>query len=660
MGFSEVYIKDGTYTFNSLMTGMALAIYFEFNLAFIFLLVICGIISFLISLWLLNWAINKGVPLLSWTFIIVTWLALLGASNFSAFEFISSTPTGITKSPLTGLAGILDSWLNSSGIPDLIKIYFRSLGAIMFQYNTLAGIIIFVGLLFYSRIATLLSILGFFIGYLFYLNFEGDFTQLIFSYIGFNFILTSIALGGFFIVPNWKSFLLVAAVIPIMAILISALNQLIAPFLLPIFSLPFCIMVTLLILTLSLRVASKGLILVANQQFSPEENHYKTQLHSNRFGKQSFIHLSLPFRGEWHISQGYNGDITHIGDWQHALDFDIQNNNEQTYEHEGFELKNYYCYELPIIAPAAGTVVKIINNVLENPVGGVNLQQNWGNTVIIQHATGLYSKLSHLKIDTIKLKEGDFISKGDFVGKLGNSGRSPEPHLHYQLQTTPFVGSKTFPYPLSYYLKKNGEKYDLMQFSIPNEGEIVKNIEVDPNLKKAFDFIPGQSLKWNDSNGNQLEWEVKTNEKGLPYFHCQQTESFAYFANDGVMFYFTDFFGDTKSELFDFYLGNQKIMLSVVQNIKIEDQIHIKYVISKGAKWLQDICAPFFQFAKGSYSSKIVEIDAPKLPNIIQLESVIDKEIMNKTKHFRSFKLKIEDEKITAFSSNKISLKCID
>lgn len=659
MGFNQHYTNDGTYTFNSLMTGMALAIYFEFTWSFVFLLVLCGIISFLISLWILNWAVAKGVPLLSWTFIIVTWLALLGASNFSAFQFIHSTPTAVSSSQLGGLAGAIDGWLNEAGIPDLIKIYFRSLGAIMFQYNTLAGILIFIGLLFYSRIATLLSVLGFFIGYLFYLNFEGDFTQLIFSYIGFNFILTSIALGGFFIVPHWKSFLLVAGVIPIMAILISALNQLIAPFLLPIFSLPFCIMVTLLILTLSLRVAHRGLILVTNQQFSPEENHYKTTLNTSRFGQQTYFHISLPFRGEWHISQGYNGGITHIGEWQHALDFDIVNHQNKSYNGEGFNLKDYLCYELPIIAPAAGVVFEVVSDVEENPVGGVNLEQNWGNTVIIKHGEGFYSKLSHLKTGTIEVKQGDHVAKGDFIGKLGNSGRSPEPHLHYQLQTTPFIGSKTLPYPISYYLKKNGNNYDLIEFRTPLEGEKIKNIDIDSGIKKAFNFIPGQALQWQTETG-VLKWEVMTNEFGKAYIHCKLSNSTAYFTNDGVMFHFTDFFGNENSALFNFYLGCQKIMVSALKNVKVTDQVHIKYVTPKWTKWLHDFCAPFFHFAKGNYTSWVESTDTPLAPKEVKLQATINNQLLGKTSKPQTFQIQIKNGKITQFSSQKINITCID
>ena len=41
--------------------------------------------------------------------------------------------------------------------------------------------------------------------------------------------------------------------------------------------------------------------------------------------------MQLPFIGKWMVSQGYNGNITHKGDWSKALDFIIVDNELKTY-----------------------------------------------------------------------------------------------------------------------------------------------------------------------------------------------------------------------------------------------------------------------------------------------------------------------------------------
>ena len=109
----------------------------------------------------------------------------------------------------------------------------------------------------------------------------------------------------------------------------------------------------------------------------------------------------------------------------------------------------------------------VLDRVPDNVVGEVNLKENWGNTVIIKHDEHLYSSLSHLKEGSVKVKEGDSIKKGDVIGRCGNSGRSPYPHLHFQMQETPYIGSLTLEYPISYYIRHSNGGFRLKSFEFP-------------------------------------------------------------------------------------------------------------------------------------------------------------------------------------------------
>ena len=73
----------------------------------------------------------------------------------------------------------------------------------------------------------------------------------------------------------------------------------------------------------------------------------------------------------------------------------------------GIYLEDYYCYGAPVVAPADGTVVNIIDGIEDNNPGDINMSQNWGNTIIIKHTDYLYSQISHLKQDSFKVKIGD-------------------------------------------------------------------------------------------------------------------------------------------------------------------------------------------------------------------------------------------------------------
>ena len=55
-----------------------------------------------------------------------------------------------------------------------------------------------------------------------------------------------------------------------------------------------------------------------------------------------------------------------------------------------------------------------------------------GNTVIIDHGLGLFSMMAHLS--AVDVSEGDAVSAGTIVGKVGATGRVTGPHLHWAIR----------------------------------------------------------------------------------------------------------------------------------------------------------------------------------------------------------------------------------
>lgn len=665
--FSHELIRNGTYTYNALMVGMAIGIFYDFNLSFFVLLIVASILSFFITIWFSTSLGRKGLPFLSIPFLLTVWIIILGADNFTALELNPKE----TLSLAIYFPEIFTKTTNFIGelpFSNAIYLYLRSLGAIFFQFNDLAGLLIAIGILIYSRIGFVLSIFGFSIGYLFYYYLEGDFSQLIYSYIGFNFILTAIALGGFFLIPSKKSFLTLLLTIPIIALLISALHTLFSQFGLPLYSLPFNIVVLLFLSAMALRFKTSGLQLVTLQQFSPERNHYKYYNSVDRFSSDTYFHISLPITGDWRISQGYNGKVTHKGEWAQALDFDIIDKKGETFKTPGHQLKDYYCYDLPVNAPANGWIVEIIDSLQDNEIGDVDLENNWGNTIIIKHGEYVFSKLSHLKKDTVQFKIGDYVKKGDVVAYCGSSGRSPEPHLHFQLQATPFIGSATIKYPISYYLTKTENGYDFHSFDIPKENEIVSNVKVSKLLKDAFHFIPGQKLKFEVSEENKktytTDWEIFTTPANLTYIYCHKTKSTAYFVNNGTLFYFTDFYGSKKSFLHQFYLSAHKMLLGYYKDAEIKDKLLIDSFFPPIMRYIHDFTAPFFHYFKADFTMNFTSVENEHMPSEITCETVSRGTYFGKESGKTNAKFTFKNNRIEnieiAINSKKLSAKCID
>ena len=57
-------------------------------------------------------------------------------------------------------------------------------------------------------------------------------------------------------------------------------------------------------------------------------------------------------------------------------------------------------------------------------------ERGYGNMVEINHGNGLATRYGHLSVITVKI--GQFVRIGEIVGKIGSTGRSTGPHLHYE------------------------------------------------------------------------------------------------------------------------------------------------------------------------------------------------------------------------------------
>ena len=653
LGYDLRYIRDGSYTYNALMVGMVLGIYFEWSLSFAVLHLLATLLTLLLTVWLAYRLGRVHLPFLSLPFLAGTWLVLLGASNFAALApkyrgLFSIADLSQAGGPLALLGERLQEWMP---MPDLLVLYFRSLGAIMFQYNILAGLLIALGLLYHSRISFLLSVVGFFTGFAFYRLLEGDMSQLIYSYIGFNFILTAIALGGFFLVPSRGAFGLVVVAVPLIALMISALDKVFQPTGLPLYSLPFNLVVLLILVTLGLRVQARGLHLVQVQQFSPERNHYKFHTYQQRFQGATWFRIGLPFLGEWYISQGHAGAITHREGWQEAWDFDVRDAEGQTYRDPGTENSQYYCYNLPVCAPAEGYVVALQDQVLDNDIGEVNLNHNWGNSLVIKHGEQLFSQLSHLRKGSFRVTVGDYVRKGQIVATCGSSGRSPEPHLHFQLQATAHIGARTLAYPLAYYLVRKPEgQVTFHQYAIPQEGETVSNVTATPLLSRAFALIPGQTLTWLVEQPGRKPysetWEVQVDALNRSYLHDPASGAAAYFIHDQTLFYFTDFYGRPGSLLHHFYLAAQRVLLGYYREVRLQDHLLIDGLFPAPLKALHDLTAPFFHYLEARYSFRFGAIDDEHHPASISLETEVLTRRLGRAAGHRHYRLHIGEQGI--------------
>ena len=92
----------------------------------------------------------------------------------------------------------------------------------------------------------------------------------------------------------------------------------------------------------------------------------------------------------------------------------------------------------PIHAPNAGRVAVARNLYFS------------GNTVVIDHGLGLFSLLAHMS--AMDVREGDRVSAGQIVGRVGATGRVTGPHLHWAVRAS---GARVDPVGVLALLGKN-------------------------------------------------------------------------------------------------------------------------------------------------------------------------------------------------------------
>lgn len=105
------------------------------------------------------------------------------------------------------------------------------------------------------------------------------------------------------------------------------------------------------------------------------------------------------------------------------------------------DLQNYPYFGADIHAVADGPVVSVLDGLPEQVPGrtptGLTLQQYGGNHIVQDIGGGNYAFYAHLQTGSVRVRPGDRLSTGQVIGKLGNSGNSDAPHLHFHVMSTP-------------------------------------------------------------------------------------------------------------------------------------------------------------------------------------------------------------------------------
>jgi urea transporter len=518
--FDKEFLGSGLYTYNALLVGLSIGFLFKVSFLTVFFIVTSAILTFILTLALNNiFYFYLKLPVLSIPFVIVSSMAYLSSTKYSSLFvnnlYIHSFLEVTDYSPYW-LSGLL-----------------KCLGAILFSPYEAVGLVILLILLFSSRILFMLAITGYYSGTIMTGLLKGSFTDAFADLNNFNFILISMAIGGVFLVPSIKNYFLSVVAVLVSTMMIDSVNSFWALFGIPGFTLPFNFIALSFIYTLGLTSYPSMSRYIKS---TPEETLDYNLLEIQRY-KGYPITIALPFAGKWTVWQGFDGQWTHQGQWKYAYDFIIKVNGK-SYKDDGLKLEDYYAYKKPVLSPVRGRVITLVNDLPDNNIGEVDKCNNWGNLIIIQTDTGVFVEISHLAQDSIVVKEGDWVEKGSLLALCGNSGHSPQPHIHIQVQATGYIGSYTIPFSFVNYL--SGENY--YSNNLPLPGEAIEPVCTDKNLEVKMNFILDSTFDYEviGAKGEKmtdLKLTVKMDSESNYYFDSGKGKLFFGIYNGNFYFY---------------------------------------------------------------------------------------------------------------------------
>lgn len=375
----------------------------------------------------------------------------------------------------------MEWWPVPVNLSEWVVTFFRTLGALLFSPTLLVGFIVVTAVLLWSRMAFAAGLTGWIAGILMAIALNQQGVIFYWMPTAYNFFLTGMALGAVFFLPGRTSLIMAAAGGCGAALVAVGLQHLFPATALG--YLPVVSVVTIWAGIYALTLNQDQTIVRRNQatNLPPEEAWWRAAYWNQRSGHEGPF-LLVPISGPTQIGQGVDGQFSHAGAWRYALDFQRPDLPGQPRRRDADGAASW---NPPVLAPASGIVERVRNDVADNPLGICNYAENWGNYVIIQLDQGNWALLAHLQQGSVAVKPGMRVEIGSYLGMVGNSGRSPIPHLHLQAQKSPRLGAPSMPFRLANFLSATDAEKPLLQWhpsALPDQGTVVAPALTNPRV----------------------------------------------------------------------------------------------------------------------------------------------------------------------------------
>jgi hypothetical protein len=155
---------------------------------------------------------------------------------------------------------------------------------------------------------------------------------------------------------------------------------------------------------------------------------------------------ALPVNGRVWVAQRY------------AVDWEQLDDAQRIYHGPRENPASYTIFGKEAIAVADATVASVTDGEPEQTPGkypeNISIEKADGNCVVLDLGNHRYALYAHLQPNSIRVRPGDKVTRGQVLALVGNTGNSVAPHLHFHVVNNPSP------------LAANGLPYEITNFEV--------------------------------------------------------------------------------------------------------------------------------------------------------------------------------------------------
>jgi hypothetical protein len=132
-----------------------------------------------------------------------------------------------------------------------------------------------------------------------------------------------------------------------------------------------------------------------------------------------------------------------------AIDF-ARARGTRIFDGDGKSNEQHYAFGEDVFAVADGTVVAVQDGIPDSPpfvaMVPASKADYGGNQVVLEIAPNVFALYAHLQQGSVAVKAGDRVKAGARLGRIGNTGPSEGPHLHFGINDRPDLYGRSLPF----------------------------------------------------------------------------------------------------------------------------------------------------------------------------------------------------------------------